>query len=212
MLLLDTDILILLLASNMLEPVALSLGHSVDDVRRLPAAIHQVRKGSSFRNNYGEAVLQRVAPLIEKIQEAPAPDNLELLDALCDVVDEGEALLMALAVENKCTLLASGDKRAINDLANSSAAESCVRELQGRIVCLEAVLWILVTQFDAQKTRVAFNSVNNHKTLKIVLSEHAAAQNDRCLDGIRSYFNDIARTSRGLLFNPSPGILKPDDD
>lgn len=204
--------LVLLVASGTLECVAQHLGYTIEDVRRLPAAIHQVRKSSSFRNTYGEAILQRVAPLIEGILEAPFPENVELLDALCDVVDVGEAQLMALAVANKCTLLASGDKRAINDLANSGAAEGCVVELQGRIVCLEAVLWMLVNESDAQKIRVAFNPVISHKTLKIVLSEHAVEQDERCLSGIRSYFNDIAKTSRGLLFNPSPDLLKPDED
>lgn len=212
MLLLDTDMLVLLLASGTMECVVRQLGYNIEDVRRLPAAIHQVRKSSSFRNTYGEAVLQQIAPLIERIPEVPFTHDLELLDTLCDVVDVGEAQLMALAAENKCALLASGDKRAINDLAGSHAAKDCLRKLQGRIICLEAVLWMLVNHSGAQKTREAFSPVMSHRTLKILLSEHAVAQEERCLGGILSYFNDLAKTSDGLLYNPEPDRLKPTVD
>jgi len=210
-LLLDTDMLVLLVASKTLEIVVRRLGYTQSAVRRLPAAIHQIRKSTSFRNTYGEAVLQRIAPLIEGVPEAPAPRDRKLLDNLNDVVDVGEAMLMALAVEDKCTLLASGDKRAIIDLAGSEFAGDCVEKLQGRIVCLEAVLLILVTEYNAQEVRAAFSPVISYKTLKILLSEHAVADEDRCLSGIRSYYNDIAKTTRGLLFDPSPDCLKLDD-
>lgn len=199
--------LVLLVASGTLERVAEHLGYNANQVRRLPAATYQVRKSRSFRDNYGEAILQKIAPNIAGIPEADAPDDIDLLDTLHEVVDEGEALLMAIAANSESTLLMSGDKRAIADLAAAEAATGCVEELQGRIVTLEAVLWYLVSESGGEATRAAFNPVMSHKTLRIVLSPHAAADDQRCLDGIRSYFNDTARIARGLLFNPSPDFL-----
>lgn len=211
MLLIDTDMLVLLVASGKLEQVARHLGYEANQVRRLPAAIHQVRKSRSFRNNYGESVLQKIAPIIEGIPEVESPDDVDLLDTLVDVVDEGEALLMAIAAASESTLLISGDKRAIADLAGSKEAEICVQELQGRIITLEAILWVLVTKDGGEAIRADFSPVIGHKTLRIVLSAHAAADNQRCLDGIRSYFNNTSRTAQGLLFNPSPDLLGVDD-
>ncbi len=199
--------LVLLVASGKLEQVAEQLGYDADQVRRLPAAIHQVRKSRSFRNNYGETVLQQIAPVIEGIPEVEAPEDEDLLDTLGDVVDEGEALLMAIAATSDSTLLVSGDKRAIGDLAGSEQAEACVQALQGRIVTLEAVLWILVNELGGEVVKTDFTPVMGHKTLRIVLSAHAAADDQRCLGGIRSYFVDTARAARGLLFNPSPDVL-----
>lgn len=212
MLLIDTDMLVLLVASGKLTQVAANLGYEADQVRRLPAAIYQVRKSRTFRNNYGEAVLQEIAPIIEGIPEVDPLEDVDLLDTLSEVVDEGEALLMAIAATSESTLLVSGDKRAVADLAGSEDAEFCVQELQGRIVTLEAVLWMLVSQQGGEATRADFGPVMGHKTLRIVLSAHAAANNERCLDGIRSYFNDTARLAQGLLFNPSPDVLGLDDD
>lgn len=206
MLLLDTDMLVLLAASGTLERVAVCLGYSLDQVRRLPAAIHQLRKSKSFRDSYGEAVLQSIAPIIAGIPEAPTPDNIDLLDALSEVVDTGEAQLMAIAASASCTLLISGDKRAIAELAASQAIE-CISGLQGRIVTLEAVLWVLVNELGADAVRGAFTPVMSHKTLRIVLSSHVAAEQERCLAAIQSYFNEVAQSAGGLLFNPAPECL-----
>lgn len=199
--------LVLLVASGKLRFVAERLGYEPSQIRRLPAAIHQVRKSRSFRNNYGEEVLQEIAPIIEEIPVVDAPIDEDLLDVLGDVVDEGEALLMAIAATSESTLLMSGDKRAVSDLAESEMADQCVQALQGRIVSLEAVLWMLVSELGGGTVRADFAPVIGHKTLRIVLSLNASSDNQRCLDGIRSYFNDIDRHARGLLFNPSPEIL-----
>lgn len=198
--------LVLLTASGNLEKVTQMLGYSPDQVRRLDAAIHQVRGSKKFRDVYGEAVLQQIAPVIEQIPAASAPDDLDLLDALHSIVDEGEAQLMALAAPAENTLLATGDKRAIRDLARSGATE-CIRQLQGRIVTLEALLWMLIVDANAVTVRDAFQPVLGHKTLRVVLSHHAAQDDRRCLDGVKHYFNGISADAGGLLFNPAPDEL-----
>lgn len=104
-LLLDTDMLILLCASGQMEAVAHRLGYSLNQIRKLPAAIHQVRKSKRFRDTYGEAVLQMVARQIEPIQDVSAPSNFALLDSLNSLVDPGEAQLICIATSEKCALL-----------------------------------------------------------------------------------------------------------
>ncbi|MGQ0621023.1 MAG: hypothetical protein ACT4QA_14070 [Panacagrimonas sp.] len=206
LLLLDTDMLILLTASGTLARVANRLGYSATQLRRLPAAVHQVRKSRRFRDVYGEAVLQQLLPAIAEVSEIDAPTDLELLEHLGEFVDEGEAQLMALAASRECTLLVSGDKRAVLGLAGSEAT-GCIEALQGRIVSLEAVLWQLVVDMDAGSVRQAFLSVMEHKTLRVVLSEHTVTDKERCLDAIRSYYNDLHRGANGVLYNPAPDSL-----
>jgi len=205
-LLVDTDMLILLAATGLLERVATSLGYTIAQMRRLPAAPHQIQRGRRFRDTYGQDVLQRVAPIISTIKEADLPSDLDLLGALTNLVDPGEAQLMAIAARDRCTLLVSGDKRAIAGLAESNAT-SCIQSLQGKIVSLEAVLWSLLSEDSAEDVRKAFAPVLNHKTLKIVLSEHAVADHSRCRAGVISYYNDLHRQAKGVLYNPDPDQL-----
>lgn len=206
LLLVDTDMLILLLAANMLEPVAVSLGYVPDQLRRLSAAPHQVRRSRRFRDAYGAAVLHRIAPLVAAIPEADAPTDLQLLDALDPFMDEGEAQLIALAASHKCALLVSGDKRAMMGLAESGV-ETCIAALKGKIVSLEAVLWTLVVARSGVEVRSAFKPVLDHATLRVILSEHAVADQARCLDGIRGYYDDFYKRTKGILFNPAPDQL-----
>lgn len=205
-LLLDTDMLVLLTAAGLLESVACHLGYSPDQIRRLPAALHQVRKSKRFRDTYGEAVLQRIIAPIAAIKEIEPPSNLELLDALNASMDPGEAQLVAITATHGCTLLASGDKRAIRDLTRSGATD-CIKAMSGRIVSLEAVLWILAGETDPCQLRTAFMPVLGHATLRIILSEHAVADQERCRDGIRNYFNDLDGQALGMLYNPAPDQL-----
>lgn len=205
-LLLDTDMLVLLTAAGLLESVAHHLGYSPDQLRRLPAALHQVRKSKRFRDAYGEAVLQRIVAPISAIKEVEPPADLELLDVLNATMDPGEAQLVAIAASQECTLLASGDKRAIGDLTRSGSSD-CIKAMSGRIVSLEAVLWILVSAADPRELRAAFLPVLGHATLRIVLSEHAVADQERCRDGIRNYFNDLDGHALGMLYNPAPDKL-----
>jgi len=206
LLLVDTDMLILLAATDLLERIVASLGYTITQVRRLSAAPHQVRKSKRFRDTYGEDVLQSVGPIISAIKEADPPSDLDLLDALNNLVDEGEAQLMAIAAHQRCTLLVSGDKRAIVSLAESNVT-SCIESLQGKIVSLEAVLWALLSEQPAEEVRNAFAPVLNHATLRIVLSQHAAADHDRCLSGVMNYYNALHRQSKGVLYNPDPDRL-----
>jgi len=206
LLLVDTDMLILLAASGLLGDVASTIGYSSDQLRRLSATPHQVRKSKRLRDAYGEAVLQRIAPFIGAITDAEPPSDLALLDSLNSFVDEGEAQLMALAASQDRTLLMSGDKRAVIGLAESNAT-ACIDSLQGKVVSLEAVLWSLLAHRCAEDVRKAFTPVLGHVTLKIVLSEHAASDQVRCREGVRSYYNDLHRQAKGVLYNPAPDQL-----
>lgn len=206
LLLLDTDMLVLLTASDLLVEVSSLLGYAPSQLRRLPAAQYQVERGKNFRNTYGEAVLRHILPTVRAIPEVDPPTDLDLLDRLNKVVDPGEAQLMAIAASGSHTLLATGDLRAVRDLGNSGDLVANTA-LDGRIVCLEAVLWMLVTKLGAAAVRKAFSPVLMHSTLRVVLSEHSVGDDRRCLDAVARYFQALARDAGDLLFNPAPEDL-----
>ena len=206
MLLIDTDMLILLAASGTLAKVVAQLGFEMKDVRRLAAASHQARKSKSFRDLYGASVLEKVLPQIESIAVVEPAADLALLDQLSGLLDPGEAMLVAIATAQHGSVLLSGDKRAILALG-SAGPQQCIDALQGRVVTLEAVLWVLLKEVDSVSLRNVFLVAPAHKTLRVVLSESAATSNETCAAAIRSYYNDMHTGANGLLFNPEPGEL-----
>lgn len=208
MLLVDTDMLVLLIASGYLDQVAESLGFARDDIRCLPAAIHQVRRSASFRDTYGTDVLQRTVPQIEAVRVIETAKDSALLEQLNDCVDPGEAILIAAALEHDGSLLMSGDKRAVRALA-ARGPPACIETLRDRVVTLEAVLWLLLKKHAVSEVRNSFDCVIQHRTLRIVLSDSAVADGAECRSAVRSYFNELCREAKGLLFNPDPDGLRP---
>jgi len=97
MLLIDTDMLVLLSATGLLDRVVTQLGFGIADVRRLAAAPHQVRKNKKLRDQFGAEALEEALPLIDSIPVIEPVADLELLDRLNQVMDAGEAQLFAMA-------------------------------------------------------------------------------------------------------------------
>ena len=203
MLLIDTDVLVLLAASGLLEQVASCLGYASSQLRRLSAAPHQIRKSKSFRDQFGQQVLLKVEPIIESILEAEPPTDLSLLEELNDLnfIDPGEAQLIAIAASQQSSLLVTGDKRAVIALAESPA-QSCIDAMQGKIVPLEAAVLMLLAKTPAFDLRQAFSAVLHHKTLRIVLSENTTSSHDNCIEAVQSYYKDLRRQSNGCVFLP----------
>lgn len=206
MLLIDTDMLVLLAVSGLLDRVAARLGYEMKDVRRLDAATHQIRKSKSLRDQYGSAALDSALPRIQEIAVVEPAVDTDLLDRLNDWIDPGEALLVAVAAAHRHSLLISGDKRAIRQLARCGD-ESCIQSMQGRIVTLEAVLWILLKDMAPRSIHPMFMAASFHKTLRVVFSRSNLDSADGCIEATRSYFISARAESAGLLYDPDPGRL-----
>jgi hypothetical protein len=203
MLLIDTDMLVLLAASGLLDRAVTKLGYETKDVRRLAAATHQIRKSKALRDQYGAEALEAALPRIVAIAVVAPAANMDLLDLLNESMDPGEAQLVAVAAGKCDTLLISGDKRAIRDLVACGNAD-CIQSMQGRIVTLEALLWILLQELEPKTLHAALLVAGSHKTLRIVFSESNLASSDGCALAVRSYFIDASQGAAGLLYNPDP--------
>lgn len=79
--------------------------------------------------------------------------------------------------------------------------------MQGRVVTLECVLWMLVKRSGARAVHADLRIAASHKTLRIIFTEANLAATDGCAAAIRSYFNSVDRDSAGLLYNPDPDAL-----
>lgn len=135
-LLVDTDLFCKLGIAQLFGDTLISLGVQENDVSRLPALPHMLRRGSLPRTFGAEACLELV-PIAERLTPIGAPDAL-WLDQLTPIqaIDPGEAQLFASAAHQSLVIL-SGDKRAIREIKN---IPNYVEALSGRIIVLEAIL------------------------------------------------------------------------
>ena len=207
LLLVDSDIFILLSAAGLLERVAELLGFSVDDIRRLHALPHMLQHSKSMRRNFSEAVRERaivVANRVVGIYERPPEGELPQRLLSIDYIDDGEALLIAHLVERPTCLLASGDLRAMRALASAEGFQDVRDAIRGRVICLEAVVRMLVEADGVAATATAFQVVLPHsRHLQIFFSEANVANQEQCLDAVRSFYTELRDVHRcDFLFWP----------
>lgn len=205
-LLVDTDVLVLLGASETLPTVLEKLGFKTDEVRRLAAATSQLERGARFKATYSGAALQaalQTARTITPLLQPPA--DASLVDGLAAVsgIDLGEAELLALLSEQDGYFLTTGDKRALIAVATNPLAAAVRDRVRGRLICLESLLKLLVQTRGAKSVAQAFAGLMTHRTIGVLLTEPQVRSDEICLEGIESFLRDLVRaTGEGFLFLP----------
>jgi len=196
LLLIDTDVFVLLAAAGLIHRVADLLGFAPTEVRRLYPVENQLTRGRKFKEKYPDEARQAALTLaraVAPITERPANDALfqRLIDA---DIDGGEALMFALVAEHQSWMLTTGDKRALLALAQHHDLADARAALAGRLVCMETVLRLLVTNDGVEKIAKSFAVVRDCDTkLRVVFSEANATNIDSCLEGIDSYLSVLRR-------------------
>lgn len=204
-LLIDTDIFTLLAGAGLLSRALEVLGFATPETRRLPALPHQLR-GKKFKG-FPPATLAAVSTLANgtpELTERPTSDDVVQRLVAVKGIDSGEALLFALMHERPVCWLASGDQRAMQALATTEEVSDIARAVSGRVICLEAVVWLLLQADGYAATAANFRTVRDfNKTLKVFFSDGMDERPEECPSAVRSYLvNLVARIGTGFLFIP----------
>jgi len=115
------------------------------------------------------AELHSAEPTLE--EQLLAADLENAAQAAGLALDSGESLLCALSIIRGLEWLATGDKRAIASVEALITLHPRVKELQGRVVCLEQLVMRLVTNADGVAVRNAICGAQHvDKSLNICMS------------------------------------------
>jgi hypothetical protein len=143
----DNDLLLNLAAWSLLEEftryVNDELGIPREEICVLDSFISQLEKGQPRWDKYGERTLERALkfctplPRIYKMEYDPA-----VLLSLKDIedIDDGEAILTAVALKNATSIIATNDLRYIATLEADPAVTAYRNALTGRILHLRQVV------------------------------------------------------------------------
>jgi hypothetical protein len=198
-LLFDTDAFCRLAIGGVFEDSISLLGADVPECGRLPALPYMLRRGR-LRRKFGAEACDLLARLADGMPEMVQPGDT-WLDRLIAVesIDPGEAQIFAAAAEHGM-IVVSGDKRALlalKDVADFPAA------LAGRIAVPEAILIALCDRLGPNEVRRRVQPlVPADQVVRICFSNPGSDPRD----GLRSYFEDLARDVGPLvLWDPWSG-------
>jgi hypothetical protein len=112
-------------------------------------------------------------------------------------LDGGESQLLAILVNRRCSLLVTGDKRAIAAMASVAIAQA-----GGRVACLEQLMSQILTLYgaDSVQPRVcAEPNVDRAITSSFACSSRVVPEAADLLVGLKSYIADLDRSAPGVL-------------
>ncbi len=207
LLLIDTDVFALLAGAGMLDQVIEGLGFDRSTTRRLPFVRAQMKRGRNFCETYSLAIRNRVIKRCEDIPSLPAraseDSTFEPLTRV-DEIDYGETQLIALLAENEHFILTTGDKRALRALCDEESLSGVRRKVEGRIVCLESVIRLLVDRLGIEAAAKAFTPMRDvNKMLSVVFSQGNATPEADCRDYLGSYLRELeSDLGEDFLYKP----------
>lgn len=197
-LLADSDAFCKLAAAGLLDDTAKLLGVAPADIERLPALPYMLRSHKKLRNQLGDSIADALIPVAEARPVVPnAPDDMVAKLKDIESIDPGEVQLLALAASGQFVLV-TGDKRALGAVAKVVAL---VPLLQGKVICLEAVLLALCKKLGSQFVTSAVAQVAHiDKVFQICFS---GSEPTACL---HSYLDDLQNKVSPLqLWQPTGG-------
>jgi hypothetical protein len=160
--LIDNDVVIKLAQMDAYADVLAALGVKSKEVGSAPHMLDYMgRKVARVTRSQEEA--DRLQQILLSITEITitADESLlsaQMMKAILQAhldMDEGEVLLMAVAIKRSETTLATGDKRALRSLPALAVSVPSLSALMGRIICFEQIIRKLCEKHGLPRVRTA---------------------------------------------------------
>ena len=188
--------------ASLMTPFLDAVGCDPANAYRLDPLPHMLRKGRLSRR-YPAAVREKARAWCERIGALEGAPSAEVHQQLIDVVDPGEALLLATVVEIEGGVVATGDKSACLAVATASSLSALRPQLTGRVLCMERALDLLLGKLGFGKLSVALAAVREfNQTLRVLLPEATATDEAHFRQGLTSYLSNLERQAGPILYSP----------
>jgi hypothetical protein len=158
-------------------------------------------RGKTYIAKYSELVCQKAIAITKQCQTVTVENSAEfaLLNGVKNI-DAGEAALISATASKEVFWLTTGDKNCLVALANDPKLESICKRLRGRTICLEQLIYKLITVkgFAWVQERI-MPTCECDRAIKITFGWSEPADEASVLTGLQSYIDDLQRRSQGLL-------------
>jgi hypothetical protein len=196
---LDNDILLKLSAFDLLEATIEALQFQPEDLRVLDSAQFVFRRDRRVLAKYSQVIRERSIAFVQRC-EVVQPSVSDEFRELRSRLDAGEATLVAATREINSFVLMTGDKRCLQVLAVQADLIEVTERLQGRVICLEQVILLLIRSvgFDRVKQRV-LPEVECDMALRACFGSGEAAIEENVVAALEGYIEALRQDAPGLL-------------
>ena len=204
--LIDSDIVLKLIAFQLMDEACDSLQLPTDNLFVLSTALYRFRRKQKQQQDYSDNIWVSAIAFATSCSVIPQPNLLDAdilsevqqLNAFPDQIHQGEIELIIATRTIPDFLLMSGDKNCMKALFQ--LPDEIYQRLCGRVVCLEQIVlkMIDVLGFEVVCSRIR-PAVQYDKTIQICFGYSQAAVESEVRAALQSYINDIHSAAPGLL-------------
>jgi hypothetical protein len=195
----DNDVLLKLSAFGLLDEALAALFFNPENLYVLSTARYVFRQNRKVSAKYDELIRDRAIEFVKSCQMVipQESDEFKVLERFLDV---GEATLIAATRDVPSFVLMTGDKRCLQSLAVRSEISEAYERLQGRVICLEQVLLLLIRRsgFDWVKARV-LPMRDCDQSLKACFGSGTLAIEENVVAALEGYIEALRQAAPGLL-------------
>ena len=209
-LLTDIDIFRKVANCDLLDEALIALKAEKADLRVLNTLKYRLRREEK-QGRIDPIVLNRIKGFLAGIHEVRAfsQDVVTRLEGV-DGVGGGEAILLAVAVQEPDSIILTGDKRFVMSLANKIEILDLARQVEGRIVCFEQIIRRCIQSLGFNRVRskvVANRNINYDTALCAAFGSGSLATESETLACLHSYIQELRRQPIDLL---QPDLVEGD--
>ena len=206
---LDNDILVKLVACNLFNEAIATLNVQQSNLMVLPSARYYFERSKRAKRRYPENIRLKATEIANSCQtieqlETSVLNEIGILQQY-ENIDDGEATLVAATRGKNCFWLTTGDKRFLRTVANSFELDFIVSRLQGKVICLEQLIFNVIHKQGFIKTLTRIVSNNDARqydtALKIVFGSGDKSTKNSVISSLNYYIEDLRKDTQGMLGN-----------
>lgn len=207
----DSDALVNLLALDCFHDALGCLDLTERCCFRLPAVIAQIERAGWVGKRWPKADRRSMAEVARRLQTLPPPGDLKLLELLNGVpgIDEGEAYILAKAIEEPGLLVLTGDGRMVRALHQSEATADLCPALEGRIIVFPQVVGALVEHLSVSEVEYRWRSaapdstMHRQKSLSVMFGSTSPTRDEDFWSGHSLQVSNVTDScGDGWLYQP----------
>ena len=157
------------------------------------------QRNSTVSKKYSNVTRERAIDFVKGCQTVKPVASPEFI-VLDQMLDVGEAALLAATCEVSPFIFMTGDKRCLRDLAKKVELAEVAERLRGRVICLEQVILLLIRQQGVETIKQqVLPMLDCDTSLKACFGSGEKAIEQNVVEALEGYVTDLDKSSVGLL-------------
>ena len=198
----DNDIILKLTTCDLFWEAMDLLGVQIADIRVLTSTRFVFRRNQSIKEQYSEEVRNKAIELVKKFSTVEADTYNPLFSLNIVGLDVGELTLIYRAIAEPDFYLVTGDKRCLRALVKTPELTTTREKLNGRVICLEQLIYKLIIDTDFEVIRSKVVSARECDTsLKVAFGSGDRAEQPNVIWALEERIKELNQECPNLLID-----------